>query len=479
MILHFIFLLILYIYNQKKYIIDIINFIFRLFKNPLINNLPKYKITLKDFDINKKTIIYFSGLLPSSFDKFTEISNQFDNFNNIIIEINPENNDIFENILIMIKTELENKFKLKFDNIECIIGYSFGGSLALQYKNLFTENNEYKYIKTILISPGGFENNNLVENIIKLTIKNIYLFNKNNICYILYNYPKYQNTFDIDDKDYMIVSSADFIHYPKIKSNENIINLEHVSHYNILSIIIKQNIISQLIQNNYNLNKIVIKKLSSKFNRFIFGGHFFPYNLSLWLSVSLRNLYLCVKFGITFKNTLYGFLLASIIWSLSEYLFHGIFLHKLFYKFHEKHHIYPTKISTITNPMILVIITWIFYYNLLKIFVNTQILYVYGIFFPLYYLLIEFAHLYSHKYNGNNYIIQNIKEYHKLHHSNKQNENFCFTSPFWDYLFGSMNESYTITFIELLFGFIPLYSFTIRYFVNNKIIRKNIFCNKD
>jgi sterol desaturase/sphingolipid hydroxylase (fatty acid hydroxylase superfamily) len=77
---------------------------------------------------------------------------------------------------------------------------------------------------------------------------------------------------------------------------------------------------------------------------------------------------------------------------------------------------------------------------------------------PLYYLLFESVHLLSHNYRGTNNIIINAKQYHKLHHIT-ETTNYGFLTPFWDYICGTLSPSYKINFIEIIFGFIPLYSF--------------------
>ena len=76
------------------------------------------------------------------------------------------------------------------------------------------------------------------------------------------------------------------------------------------------------------------------------------------------------------------------------------------------------------------------------------------------YLLFEYTHLISHTYRGSNSIIMNTKLYHKLHHID-ESVNYSFVTPFWDYLFGTLSSKYSVSFIELLFGFIPFYSFLI------------------
>ena len=101
---------------------------------------------------------------------------------------------------------------------------------------------------------------------------------------------------------------------------------------------------------------------------------------------------------------------------------------------------------------LLVICNFIFHLNFL---VNVNVLLI---FIPLYYLSFEITHLITHSYKGKNNVLLNAKYYHKLHHID-ETTNYGFITPYWDYFFGTLSSKYKITFTELLFGFIPFYSF--------------------
>ena len=106
--------------------------------------------------------------------------------------------------------------------------------------------------------------------------------------------------------------------------------------------------------------------------------------------------------------------------------------------------------------MIIVLLNSLIFKNL---FYNVKYFFhMYQIFSGINYLLFEFTHLLSHNYKGSNNIILNAKYYHKLHHS-EENVNYNFVTPFWDYIFGTLSPKYNVSFLELLFGFIPFYSF--------------------
>lgn len=214
-----------------------------------------------------------------------------------------------------------------------------------------------------------------------------------------------------------------------------------------------------LVYKNKMLNSLV-KYNTYNVNKLFFGGHFYPYHITLWVSVSSYNLYWFIQNSYRFINLFYGFLLASSLWSFTEYWAHRVILHNIAYVHHKKHHVLPNKLSIINGPMSLVMLNWSLYYFILKLFVNQEIFLSIFIFLQLNYLLFEFTHLISHSYTGSNNIILNAKNYHKLHHID-ENVNYNFVTPFWDYMFGTLSPKYDISFTELLFGYIPFYSFII------------------
>ena len=411
----------------------------------------KYTIIKNDYDTKKKSIIYFAGLFQKAHLEYKGIANDLSSYNHIYINTNFTNNDIYKDTLIKIIDELGEI------DIECVVGFSFGGSLALQFKQIYNKN-----IKSILISPAGFQSNTFIENSIRTVGRFLYSLYCNDKWYMIVSYPTYQNTNNLNDTDYIIVSTSDTIHPMKIHHNS--IVLKHASHLDMIQIIRKQKILSQLITNDYNIETVNVKPLTSITNKLLFGGHFYPYHITLWLCVSGYNLYRFIQNEYSYVDLFYGFLLASSIWSLLEYLFHRFLLHNILYTHHKKHHAYPNKLSIINTPMSAVVFILVLSYYILRLLAKPSIFVSIFIFASLNYLSFETTHLLSHSYNGSNNIILNAKHYHKLHHIN-ENVNYSFVTPFWDYLFGTLSSKYDVGFTELLFGFIPFYSF----FIHKKI----------
>ena len=155
---------------------------------------------------------------------------------------------------------------------------------------------------------------------------------------------------------------------------------------------------------------------------------------------------------------LFGFFFISSLWTFTEYMFHRHLLHNILYKHHKKHHIFPNKLSIINTPMSMVIANTLFYICLLYNF--KYYLHMFIMFIGPNYWSFEITHLLSHSYKGSSNIIINAKHYHKLHHID-ENVNYSFVTPFWDYMFGTLSSKYAVGFAEMLFGFIPFYSFVI------------------
>ena len=418
------------------------------------NTKDKYKIIKNNYDTSKKSIIYFAGLFQNAELEYKDISNNLSSYNHIYINTYFNNNDIYKDTLLKIIDELGEL------DIECIIGYSFGGSLSLQFKEIYLQKKD-KIIKSILISPAGFQSNTFLEKTIKIISKYLYSLYGNDKWYMIKNYPLYQNTNTLSDTDYIIVSTSDNIHNVNpIKTHENSIIIKHASHFSMIQIIKKQNIIFELIKNSYKIENVTVKPLTSNINKILFGSHFYPYHITLWIAVSSYNLYYFIKCGYSYINLFYGFLLASFLWTLAEYIAHRVILHNILYVHHKKHHVYPNKLSIIHSPMSPFVFSWIILYYMFKLFENQQIVLSIFIFIQLNYLVFEYVHLLTHNYKGLNNIILNAKYYHKLHHID-ENVNYSFITPFWDYLFGTLSSKYDISFIELIFGFIPFYSFFI------------------
>lgn len=415
---------------------------------------PPYSIVKMDgYDASKKSVLYFAGLFQKASVEYATIAKDLSQFNHVFIDIQCKNGQILKKLVGEIINELKDI------QIECIVGFSLGGSLALQYKELYRQLTG-EDVKCVLVAPAGFANRSWTERSIQWISSRLYALYKNDKWYMLSQYPTYQNTQALTDTDYLIVSKDDSVH-GLVKGNEQhkqLLVYKSASHFNMISVVRKQKILSQLIENQYDLSKVVQKPLSSLFNKLLFGGHFMPVHMSVWLSVASYNLYSLVTNNSEATHVVSGFLIASFVFSLFEYVAHRLFLHNWFHSHHKKHHTYPNKLSIIHVPMSIIVINGLLSYVGFTAFVHPTILSCIYLVGPLFYLAFEFTHLLSHGYTGSNQIILNAKYFHKLHHVT-DSCNFGFVTPFWDYVFGTLSPQFKLTGAEVALGWIPFWSF--------------------
>ena len=195
--------------------------------------------------IKKKSIVYFSGLFQKSSKQFDYLKEKIPEYNHIYIDLNLKKEDKIQNILHLIFYELNGI------DIECFIGFSFGGSLILQLKNKFIK----KDINTILISPGGFYGGSIIEYFLIYISKIFYFIFKNDKWYLLSLYPIYENKFNLNRNDFLITSRSDVIH--RLEYNFNIhksIIVDNIKHFKMVKYVKNKDIILNLIKNKYILN---------------------------------------------------------------------------------------------------------------------------------------------------------------------------------------------------------------------------------
>lgn len=442
-------------------------FLETFYPNSFLTTDP-YEIIHKTYDANLPSIIYFAGLFQKSNKQFNFVVEQLPGYNHIFVNVHFKLNDIFSIQLENIVKELGDKVK----TIECAVGFSFGGALAKKTKYII-EKYSSKEIKTILISPGGFRSNTFLGFFIKNISCFLFCIYKTDKWYMISEYPLYQNNTIEDDMDIFIESKDDWIHSPKKNktTDSNSIVIKNVSHSNIISVVKRQKMIQRLVESDYNIKSVNVRHLSSLFTKVVFGSHFYPYHIGLWCSVSAYNFYSYLYRYKLMYPFFIGGVFASTTWTFTEYIFHRYLLHSLFYVHHKKHHDYPNKQSIIHTPMALVVMNWFIYWMFFKHILEDSILTSYAVFFPLNYLLFEYTHWISHSYVGKNNIILNAKNFHRLHHFTPDT-NYSFVTPYWDYLFGTLHPEYKISFLELLLGFLPFYSFTLHKYTKTTTTSK-------
>jgi sterol desaturase/sphingolipid hydroxylase (fatty acid hydroxylase superfamily) len=416
----------------------------------------KYTIIRESFDDSKKTIIYFAGLFQKANIEYKHFPNELAEFNHIYVNVNFTKDDVYEHTVRNIVETLTENGDL---DIECIVGFSFGGSMAMQFRDAYD-----KGTKCILISPGGFLSKTTTEKFIQTVGSYLYPFYLNDKWYMIHNYPLYQNSHTLCENDYLICSSGDTVHNPSlVDKHKNTITLPNISHMKMISAVYDQQLLPHILNDTYVVEKRRRKSTKSGIVRFIFGAHF---NTQIFLGcgLSLSALVQLLRDDVSYAQLFYGFIYAGWIWSTIEYIFHAFILHILLYSHHKAHHTYPNKRSTIHVPMIAnagtMLISWLTNYLITGSMVASYEYKMWLLWIPWYYLLFEFTHLWSHEYRGTNPVIKNAKYYHKLHHVDDKT-NYGFVTPFWDYVFGTISPSYEISFAELMLGPFPFYAFAL------------------
>ena len=419
---------------------------------------------------SKKSILYFAGVFQRSESSLFYLDSEPPdlNHNHIFITCRFLDQDNFQNVLQ--ENVLQDLFAIDSEidrKIEYIVGYSFGGALAMQMKSVLSAKLAVDHglnptiPKCILISPGGFYSNTWVERMIRIATGILYSCYRNDKWYVLQQYPHYQNTNHVDETDYYICSRSDWIHnykYPNSYANHMIL-YDNEGHWGILHAVKQEQIIRQLMDGG-GTNPVKIR--NRQWKHILFGSHF-HLQIKLWATVSFYHFCeFCKMHPENFAVKLIaGCITAFSIGSFAEYVFHRWVLHAYFQKHHNRHHALPNKMSIIHTPAVLMVSFIGVWYGGLYVSIHRETLALMFIFGPLYYLIFEWTHYLSHIYRGRNHIIMNVKLYHKIHHIDP-NTNYSFTTPLWDYLFGTLSPKYQqMEWMDLVLGIIPFWTFAI------------------
>jgi len=197
----------------------------------------------------------------------------------------------------------------------------------------------------------------------------------------------------------------------------------------------------------------------NEISRAIFGCYFYPQNVIFSLCFSGYNVLKLFTNDYNRYDLWVGFIVSSFVWTFIEYATHRI-LHAFFHKLHDKHHTRPSLVRYIHTPFFIHILYYCTVYQMFRFTMKPEHTAMLGIFGPLYYLMFEMTHLTAHTSNELLKPLAIAKQYHKIHHI-EHNTNYGFTSPFWDWVFGTLSQQYTVTWYGLILGPLPFYTFAI------------------
>lgn len=161
------------------------------------------------------------------------------------------------------------------------------------------------------------------------------------------------------------------------------------------------------------------------------------------LSSAVYSGYLLFSSNYSVRDLLQMCLISAPIFTLGEYLIHRAIFHHFPYikNLHQYHHKKPLCEKALHVPVVPTLTFTVLVTESLRLtpYFNLLSKSVY-IFFPLWLFLFEVCHRSSHKYTSvDSMIPKKCRKFHQHHHQ-KPDRNFGFTTTFWDYLFGTLDE---------------------------------------
>jgi 4-hydroxysphinganine ceramide fatty acyl 2-hydroxylase len=141
------------------------------------------------------------------------------------------------------------------------------------------------------------------------------------------------------------------------------------------------------------------------------------------------------------KAYLLVYMSTHVIWTFVEYIIHRFFFHyisSVISKAHAGHHRYPRDPLRFFLPLAVTIPNAISFYLLFYCFFGPKIAQYALSSGILHYLVFEICHSIAHSVLPYNtpIMMYHLAKFHRIHHVN-HDKNYGFSTPFWDYLFGT------------------------------------------
>lgn len=378
------------------------------------------------YEGNKKTIICFGGLKQSMKKFHSEKIKLTNYFEIILIKIKPGIDYDIDNVVNFISEKLPN---YPID----AVAFSFGASVL---QKLATN---IEFNKIILISPSGHLSNTFFENLIIRTSAFFYKLNNTSFWKIMSLYPTYGLTdFKLENmkkKELILYGSFDDVIHPYQESFEKVadkLKIYDGGHFGAFY--------------NWTLDYQEKERKKNKFS-WLFKPYY-KYHLVLNTLIAIY----------TFKLYYFHYIfLGTMSWTVLEYFYHRYLQHFFFRESHWKHHIYPHKENfihlsgLITKLYEIILIRGLICSYIFNMSYDQTNMFNIGIYIS--FVCFETSHSMSHKSISEDSFFYKIKIYHKYHHSNPVT-NFGFTTPSYDYLFGTMNKGSNVSTLKLILGFI-------------------------
>jgi sterol desaturase/sphingolipid hydroxylase (fatty acid hydroxylase superfamily) len=172
--------------------------------------------------------------------------------------------------------------------------------------------------------------------------------------------------------------------------------------------------------------------------------------LVLWgpiVSYLLWKSYFVLKLSPVTIGTLGG--LGLFIWTLTEYLMHRFVFHfekegpiaqRIHFLIHGLHHVDPVDPTRLVMPPALSVTLAAILYGLFLGFLGSEWVVPFFAFYLIGYLCYDYIHFAVHHFVPRTRVGKFLKQSHMMHHYVSSNSRWGVSSPFWDYVFGTLED---------------------------------------
>ncbi len=137
------------------------------------------------------------------------------------------------------------------------------------------------------------------------------------------------------------------------------------------------------------------------------------------------------------------------VWSLTEYLLHRFLFHietehpfgkRFFFIIHGNHHADPQDPTRLVMPPVAGLALGAIFYALFYLVMGPVWTQPFFAFFIIGYLIYDYTHYAIHHFRPRTAFGKKVKQSHMLHHYSMHDARWGVSSPFWDHVFGTMEE---------------------------------------
>jgi sterol desaturase/sphingolipid hydroxylase (fatty acid hydroxylase superfamily) len=138
------------------------------------------------------------------------------------------------------------------------------------------------------------------------------------------------------------------------------------------------------------------------------------------------------------------------LWTLVEYGLHRFIFHfesdhpwgqRLHFLLHGLHHDDPIDPTRLVMPPVMSVFLAFILFNTFRYFMGPVWVEPFFAFFVIGYLAYDYIHFCVHHFRPRTPIGKFLKNSHMIHHYVDQNSRWGVSSPFWDYIFGTLGEA--------------------------------------